>query len=204
MPGVIALDLETVPLVDSPNFSDPEHWEIFAVALAHRPAHGANIDVSVKIRTEAGLNAEKKLLTNMCGWVELRGPDRIISYNGGDYDLPILRERGNGRVESLLNQTTHEDVLTHVRDRSKDGESCTLNAALDRHDLSNPAVQFEGKRISGEDMPRMARAVWGDLVSGERREEVLRCVEMYAASDVRPLIELYDRLTHHPGSDSAP
>lgn len=202
MPGVVALDLETVPLVDSPNFSNPEHWEIFAVALAHRPEPGSAIDADVLIRTEAGLNAEKKLLTNMCGWIELRDPSKIITYNGEDYDLPILRERGGGRVASLINQTQHEDVLAHVRDRARDEESCTLDAALERHGLDNPGVQFEGTEIGGEDMPRFARAIWGGLVSGERREEVLRCVEMYAASDVRPLVELYDRVTHYPSPGS--
>lgn len=202
MPGVVALDLETVPLVDSPNLSDPSHWEIFAVALAYRPRPGTNIDVSVKILTEAGLNAEKKLLTEMCGWVELRDPDCIITFNGENYDLPILRERGGGRVESLLNQTTHNDVYRHVKDRARENESCSLDAVLDRHDLQNPGVQFEGEIISGEDMPRFARAIWGDMVGGERKRELLRCVEFYASSDIRPLIELWDRLTHYPGPDS--
>lgn len=204
MPGTVALDLETVPLVDEPGFQNPEHWEIFAVALAHRSNPGATIEASVKIRERAGTDFERRLLSEMCGWIELRDPDRLITYNGENYDIPILRERSGGRTESLINQTPHEDVYNHVRDKASEGESCSLDAALDRHDIEAPDVEFEGEKIDGADMPRFARALWSDLVSGDRREEVLRVVEWYAASDVRPLIELYDRLTNYPGPDGAP
>lgn len=199
MPGVVAVDLETVPLTNEPDFQDATDWEIFAIALAHRNEPGGNIEADVLIRERPGIEYEKRLLTEMCGWVERRDPGELITYNGESYDLPIIRERSTGRSESLINQTTHIDVYRHVLDRASETESCSLDAALDRHDLPNPDVEFEGEEITGEDMPRLARALWNGLVEGERREEVLKVVEWYAASDVEPLVRLHDKLTNYPG-----
>jgi len=45
----IAIDIETIPLVNDPDFQNPEHWTVFAVALGHAPPHG-DTNVTVLFR----------------------------------------------------------------------------------------------------------------------------------------------------------
>ncbi|MFB6083936.1 MAG: ribonuclease H-like domain-containing protein [Halorientalis sp.] len=196
--SIVALDLETVPTVKDPDFGDPSHWEIFCIGLAHRSARG-NVEAEVLIRETGSLEEEEKILDRMCRWCDLRGAQKILTYNGKSYDYPILRHRGGGRVKELLEQTKHIDLYELVYDRASEGESCSLDAALDRHGIDvGTAVEFEGQQFTGEDMPRVARALWNELVTGERRRKVLRAAEWYAMSDVRPLFDLHDTLVEKP------
>lgn len=198
MSNVVALDLETVPTVQEPDFQNASDWEIFAVGLAHRSSRG-NVEAEVLIRQTGSLEEEEIILDKMCRWCDLRGAEKILTYNGANYDYPILRERGGGRVDELLTQTTHVDLYELVYDRASEVESCSLDAALDRHGIDvGTAVEFEGQQFTGEDMPRVARSLWEGLVSGERREELLRAIEWYSMSDVRPLFDLYDELIRKP------
>jgi hypothetical protein len=123
----IAVDVETVALVEDPDFRTPAHWRPFAIALGYAPGDGrGGPDLEVLFRDGDGLEAEDAFLTEALDWIADRsdGVDReLLTYNGDGYDLPILNHRaseiGGGRTESdvaerltdLLESCTHTDLI---------------------------------------------------------------------------------------------
>ena len=201
-----ALDIETIPVVDDPDFDDPSHWIPFAVALGHRGADMTNPDVDVLFRTESSIEAEAQLMTDTIDWIADRsdGRDReILTYNGESYDIPIIKHRAGEirndepganiceRLKLLLDSSVHVDLILEMRER--EGHWVSLDDALCQHSIETDDPEFMGDKVTGADMPSMGRELLAnrpDGVNDDLRDAVYR----YASSDVAPLFDLHDQL----------
>jgi DNA polymerase elongation subunit (family B) len=198
----VALDIETIATVDNPDFNDPTHWIPFAVALGYCGCRG-NPKVDVLFRRDATLDAEAELLHRTVDWIAARsGSNRdILTFNGESYDFPILQHRATAISESkpqgslderlslLRSTSTHVDLLDTLRDDR--GYRMSLDDALDEYEVevdANPT--WNGEKVTGAHMPDMGLEILSDRDTRELRDVVRR----YAASDVRPLFALDDRL----------
>ena len=198
----VALDIETIPLVDDPDFSDPSHWSPFAVALGHQPSTSADIEVEVLFRSDSTAESEAKLYHNMINWIAERTGDsrELVTFNGTDYDLPILKHRSYRvpeldtrgsvveRLYLLLQTSDHVDLMQDMVDLK--GYHVSLDDSLAMHGIECDEPTWNGEKITGGHMPEMGLELLSNGSNTELREKVHR----YAASDVEPLFELHDRL----------
>jgi predicted PolB exonuclease-like 3'-5' exonuclease len=204
-----ALDIETIPLTNDPDFDDPTDWTVFAVALGHQTdASGAgDLDVAVLFRQTDSIGAENRLLQDVLDWIAERTrrgePRELLTYNGSSYDLPILQERarrarrldprGNivERLVLFFGSTDHVDLIQIMR--AERGRWVSLDDALDMHGIVADEPCWMGEKITGADMPSMGR----ELIANRRpgvNEELREAVRRYASSDVAPLFELHDKI----------
>lgn len=198
----IALDIETIPTCDEPDFSDPSHWIPFCIALGHRDETG-DVDVDVLFREDSTVESEAQLLDRTIDWIAQRtgNADReLVTYNGSSYDFPILKHRAYSiddtgpernvtqRLYLLLQTSEHVDLMEDMID--KRGYHVSLDDALDEHDISAEEATWMDKKVTGADMPSMGLELLSDRPDDELRDAVRR----YAASDVQPLFELCDKL----------
>lgn len=203
---LIALDIETIPLEKDPNFDNPEHWAIFAVALGHYSERTSTV-VDVLFRDNPGLHAERVLLNNMIDWIAERthGKARtILSYNGKSYDLPILQYRAyeldeaitdsnlTERLNLLMETSHHTDLIKDMKDRK--GYYVSLDDALDEFSIKADEPEWLGKKITGADMPSMGLELLAERAPSAN-DDLREAVRRYASSDVAPLFELYDELS---------
>ena len=207
--GRFALDIETIPLVDDPDFRTPAHWRPFAIALGHDPGDGRGAtEVDVFFREDDSLDAEEAFLTGALDWIADRsdGPDHeLLTYNGDGYDLPILNHRaseiGERRTESdvveqfvhLVESNTHTDLIQRMKARN--GYFVSLDDALAEFSIEADAPTWLGSEVTGADMPSMGAKLLESGPNDDLRDVVYR----YAASDVEPLFELHDELLADPG-----
>lgn len=198
----IALDIETVPVVDDPDFGEPSDWRVFAIVLGHEHTHG--IDVDVLFRRGEGVAVEHELYTRSLDWIETRiGSDEsceILTYNGSNYDLPILEHRIDRldntlecglstRVNRLANRATHTDLLDMVI--ASQGYRMPIDDLLAMLMIDYDTVRWpDGRKVVGEDM----LDVGPDILGGQIDDETLEVARRYAASDVRPLFRAHDVL----------
>lgn len=198
----IAIDIETIPLVNDPDFQNPEHWTVFAVALGHAPPHG-DTNVTVLFRNTPTLTAEGELINDTIDWIADRTDSgrTILSYNGNNYDLPVLRHRASRiddvdsgmsvsrRLALLLDTSNHVDLIQDMKDRK--GDWVSLDDALEIHQITADEPEWMGSKVTGAEMPSMGI----ELLSDRPNTDLRRVVERYAASDVDPLFELHEKLT---------
>jgi len=196
----IALDLETIPLVDEPDFADPSHWTVFAAALGY--SDGEATEVDVLFRESHTLTAEAALINDAIDWIaERAGSNRVIlTYNGESYDIPVLQHRAeriddvepevnvSERLGLLLDTSQHVDLIEDMREL--EGDWVSLDDALDSHDITADTPTWMGEPVTGSDMPSMGLELLTDRDNTELREAVRR----YASSDVKPLFELHKEL----------
>lgn len=197
----VALDIETIPLVNEPDFQNPEHWTVFAVALGHSPPHG-NHSVTVLFRDNPTLTAEGQLITDTIDWIadQTNSGRTILTYNGLNYDIPILKHRASRidtvdpgeniaeRLNLLLDTSDHVDLIQSMKECEESWVS--LDDALELHDIAADEPEWKGAKVTGADMPAMGLELLTDRPNSDLRETVRR----YAASDVAPLIDLHDTL----------
>lgn len=196
----IALDIETIPLETDPDFDDPSHWTVFAIALGHK-APGSDIVVDVLFRDSEHFNAERDLINRMIDWVADRtnGEARtLITYNGDSYDLPILKHRATTlddeipdsnlaeRLYMMLETSLHTDLIQDIKQQK--GYYVSLDDALDEFSIDADEPKWMGSTVTGSDMPSMGL----ELVSGRANDGLRDTVRRYAASDVEPLFRLYE------------
>ncbi|MCQ4335011.1 ribonuclease H-like domain-containing protein [Natronomonas sp. F2-12] len=198
----IAIDIETIPLVNDPDFQNPEHWTVFAVALGHAPPHG-DTNVTVLFRNTPTLTAEGELINDTIDWIADRTDSgrTILSYNGNNYDLPVLRHRASRiddvdsgmsvsrRLALLLDTSNHVDLIQDMKDRK--GDWVSLDDALEIHQITADEPEWMGSKVTGAEMPSMGI----ELLSDRPNTDLRRVVKRYAASDVDPLFELHEKLT---------
>jgi DNA polymerase elongation subunit (family B) len=200
--NLIALDIETIPLKQDPDFDSPKDWTIFAVALGHK-APGSDVTVDVLFRDSPHFNAERELLNDVIDWVADRtnGEARtLITYNGDSYDFPILRHRAYvlddespdsnvaERLYMMLETSMHTDLIQLVKDQK--GYYVSLDDTLAEHNIDADEPEWLGKPVEGSDMPSMGL----ELISGRANDELRETVYRYAASDVEPLFDLHTEL----------
>jgi len=198
----IALDIETIPLETDPDFDDPSHWTVFAVALGHK-APDSDLVVDVLFRDSVHFNAERDLINRMIDWVADRtnGEARtLITYNGDSYDFPILRHRTcvlddefpdsnvAERLCMMLETSMHTDLIQSMKDRK--GYYVSLEDSLEEFDISYDEPEWLGSTVTGADMPSMGL----EVISGRANPELRETVYSYAASDVKPLFQLHQSL----------
>jgi hypothetical protein len=198
----IAIDIETIPLVNDPDFQNPEHWTVFAVALGHAPPHG-DTNVTVLFRNTPTLTAEGELINDTIDWIADRTDSgrTILTYNGNNYDLPVLRHRASRiddvdsgmsvsrRLTLLLDTSNHVDLIQDMKDWK--GDWVSLDDALEIHQITADEPEWMGSKVTGAEMPSMGI----ELLSDRPNADLRRVVERYAASDVDPLFELHEKLT---------
>jgi hypothetical protein len=197
----ITIDIETIPLVNGPDFQNPEHWTVFAVALGHAPPQG-DTNVTVLFRDNPTLTAEGELINDTIDWIADRTDSgrTILTYNGNNYDLPVLKHRASRiddvdsgmsvskRLNLLLDTSNHVDLIQEMKDRK--GDWVSLDDALEIHQITADEPEWMGSKVTGDDMPSMGIELLTDRPNADLREAVRR----YAASDVAPLFELRDSL----------
>jgi hypothetical protein len=198
----VALDIETIATVDSPDFEDPAHWIPFAIATGYRSPDG-EIDVDVLFRDDCTAAAEARLLDEGLDWIAERTPAdsrEILTYNGNSYDLPILQHRATElsnhepqvrlpeRLDLLLDSTPHTDLIEIMRERR--GHWVSLDDALADHGIDAETVEWNGEKVTGADMLDMGL----QLIRDDAPDGLRDVVHRYAASDVRPLFRLDDAL----------
>lgn len=199
----VALDLETIALVDDPSFDNPEHWTIFAVATGFAPDPTSEPVVEVFFREDSTLQAEADLINETIDWIAAKcnsGPRILITYNGEGYDLPLLRHRISviddsvseasitQRVNFFLGTSEHADLIQDVKEI--EGYYRSLDDTLKKYNIESDSPTWMGKEVTGADMPSFGLELLSDQPNQDLREVTYR----YAASDVKPLFELYDEL----------
>lgn len=117
---------------------------------------------------------------------ELDQADGVATFNGGSFDLPILRTRWvMARMPGELSDAPHVDLLTLVR-------------ALYRHRLENCTLRFVEQRVLGyerdDPLPSalVPEAYFGYLREGSR--EFLEAALEHNRLDVISLVHLHSRL----------
>lgn len=200
----VALDIETISTVDEPDFSNPEHWLPFGIAVGYTDASMESPDVRVVFRSDSSIAAEGRMLDDVFDWIDDRtGPGsspELVTYNGESYDVPILKHRayridGAGcdvnathRLYLLLKTCEHVDLMQDMIDAKS--YHVSLDDALAEHDIDADTPRWMGEKVTGSDMPEMGLELISDSDSPDLRDAVRR----YAASDVAPLFELHDDL----------
>jgi hypothetical protein len=93
--GTLALDIETVSAVPESevDLDDSETLELLCVAVGYRDRPGGHVESEVLFREGTDDRSELELYADLCDWIESRGPDRLLTYSGSDFDLPHLRTR---------------------------------------------------------------------------------------------------------------
>lgn len=199
-PGMplIALDIETIHIVDNPDFSNPEHWIPFCVAVGFCDRSGS-IETDVIFREDGTLDAERQLLLSVADWIEERVSRQgrvLLTYNGRAYDMPVLEHRARKcGVYDRLDGTVIDDTLRHTDLMEvmvdKHGSHVSLDAALNefRIEVNDDGAEWLGKELSGADMPDLGL----ELLSSDPDPELVEAVATYAKSDVEPLFELAEK-----------
>lgn len=202
-----SIDIETVSTVTDPDFTEPTHWLPFAIALGHQLEGMEEPDVVVVFREDPGLAAEHRMLSNCLDWiarnVERREERVLLTYNGDGYDLPILKHRAemldreiesnlSDRLSLFLNGSRHVDLIQEMKER--EGYWVSLDDALSMHDIEYDRVEWLDREVSGKDMLSFGLELMTDRPNDDLKEVTRR----YAASDVRPLFSLHDRLRATP------
>jgi len=126
--GRFALDIETVsPSLDRyerpPDFQDPEHFELLAVALGHEGPDGER-ETEVLYRETSDADGELDLVDRTWEWITERPGDICLTYGGEGFDFVHLVGRAEAamgerpgrtgpyqRISTLLQEDlTHDDI----------------------------------------------------------------------------------------------
>ena len=205
MTRALAVDIETVPTTDGVDFDDPTAWAIFAIAVGFRSGHASPVQSTVFVRDGDTRRDERKLLAQLTNWVRDRDPiDAVLTYNGGEFDLPVIAERADAVMRSdVYHEGTlsfalydaldvpHRDLFVEVREGMAGDEKWpTLDEALAERGIRTSEPKLDGEPVVGMDMPDLGRSVLDGSITAKEREAVVQ----YAEADVRPLFELADAL----------
>jgi len=126
--GRFALDIETIsPSLDRyerpPDFQDPEHFELLAVALGYEGPDGER-ETEMLYRETSDAEGELDLVGRTCEWIVERPGELCLTYGGERFDFVHLVGRAEaaaaecpGRAESsqristlLAEDLTHDDI----------------------------------------------------------------------------------------------
>lgn len=201
---LLALDIETMPVVDDPDFNAPSHWRVLAIALGSVSPRTEQ-QTTVLLRRSDSKTAEAMLIDRAIMWLQARNASTLVTYNGSTFDLPILRHRAQAtmpsvrfdtsvskRLNSMLDAATHRDLFRELRRRR--GENApwlSLEDACYEYDIEITSARYEREIVNGSDVPRLGAKILDVATDSADEERVLR---EYASEDVRPLIQLAQKI----------
>lgn len=198
--SLLAIDIETMPVVDDPDFQDPSHWRVLAIALGS-VAPTTEQQTAVLLRRSDSQHAEAMLLDRAIRWLKARDASTICTYNGSRFDFPILRHRARktippdikfqtsvaSRLDRMLNDHAHRDLFQEICNLDNPSTWLSLEDACHEHDIELSSARYEKKIVTGGDVPRLGAKILDVATDSGEEEQVLRD---YATEDVRPLLEL--------------
>lgn len=202
---LLSLDIETMPTVEDPDFTDPSDWRVLAIALGSRSA-SSDRQTTVLMRRSDTKWAEYMLIDRAIEWLQARNAWTICTYNGKTYDLPILRHRAQetmpihlqfdtsapSRLDRALDAATHRDLFREIRAQQRENAPwLSLEDACHKHDIEISSTRYEREVVTGADIPRIGAKILDIETNSKEEEQTLR---EYASEDVRPLMELADAL----------
>lgn len=201
---LLAIDIETMPTVDDPDFDDPSHWRVFAIALGS-VSNSTELQTTVMVRKSDTQWAEYILISRAIEWLQARGGWTLVTYNGSSFDFPILRHRARAtmpqvkvdtsalsRLERALDAAVHRDLFVELRERRGErAKWLSLEEACHKHDIAVSSARHNRTVVTGEDMPRLGARILDVSLDSSEAEQAVR---EYASEDVRPLLELAQKL----------
>lgn len=195
-----ALDIEAINTVSPPEFDNPAGWDPFAIGMSHLPENASDSPETDVIFREGDTPEDlQTLLEGAITWLHERAtPDEALyTYNGTDFDLPILKECAlelsakppyaptSQRLQALLSLLDHRDLFDDMAaELDEDERWMSLDAC---YEANGVAVHSPPDAPTGADMPAMGREI---LEGGEPSERTKRRVRPYVVSDVAPLFDL--------------
>ena len=221
--GTLAIDIETASPEKEPSkqehFRNTSYFELVAVALGYND--GKETETEVLFR-EGGWELEHtaRVLESMLSWCEGRDIEKVITYNGNDFDLIHLRNWAqsldqNGvavdmseRVDSLF--TRHRDLaelsFDKYRDRISGGGTSferickwedidVVETKYADYDLHESVYAEYGSKVEGWHIGESLGEMYVNLrASGATDTKTYRQLEQmlveYATGDIIPLFEL--------------
>ncbi|MFP9192773.1 ribonuclease H-like domain-containing protein [Natrialbaceae archaeon A-CW1-1] len=199
----LALDIETVPTVTDPSFDDPSDWKPFCLTVGYQSGCGESVETEVLLRQGSTFRYERLMFDDFFDWVcdrhDTSNRIELVTYNGQNYDIPILKDRAYkiaGELDSdtidrlylLLQACDHADLILDLK--ANLGYFCSLDDALAMHNIEADAPMWNGSKVTGKDMLSMGEKI----MQGKASDELIEAVRRYAASDVRPLFNLHDKI----------
>ncbi|WP_135304211.1 3'-5' exonuclease family protein [Haloarcula amylovorans] len=213
--GTIALDIETIsPHLDSGDdvdFLDSRDFRLLAIGVGYRETPHSDIETDVLWREETRSGDEYRLLCELGDWANQRIYDKILTFNGVNFDERHLRGRAAVLAEELGDMGV-PDVVHHIwegghhRDLMHDitrshGHRMSLDDAVEEHCGYRPAsVSWDGETIENGDIPALGEDLLAyhtglSDMSDERATHLRDVLETYVVEDIKPLFDLYDALS---------
>ena len=211
-----ALDIEAINTVSPPEFDNPAGWDPFAIGLSYLDESAPDSTETVVLFREGDTPEDlQRLLERAITWLHKRAtPDEALyTYNGTDFDLPILKECAlelgakppyaptARRLHALLSLLDHRDLFDDMISELSEGDRwLSLDACYEAHGV---AVHSPPDAPTGADMPAMGRKI---IAGGKDANRVKHRVRPYVVADVAPLFDLaaqYGHGTPAPGTHLA-
>ncbi|WP_226006067.1 hypothetical protein [Natrinema salinisoli] len=222
--GRFAFDIETInPQLEagrSPDFQNPDHFELFSLCCAQQPEPGAEIDYDVFFREGRGPASELDLIDRAIEWFESRAGESIITYNGEYFDFVQFEGRARvasetlgaregvvDRVAALLDELESDDLKGESWECF--GEYTRFEETCERCDVDVPRTMLSEFDIDTERYHEhrdttdalKPHFVGGDVpVAGERYLDLLEA----GATETKTFRELERMLTHYATTDVVP
>lgn len=210
-----ALDIEAINTVTPAKFDNPAGWDPFAIGLAYLDENAADCPETAVLFREGDTPSDlKTLLERAITWLHERAtPDEALyTYNGGKFDLPILKECAlelsakppyeatARRLHAILSLLDHRDLFDDMAAGLPEGERwLSLDACYEAHGV---AVHSPSDAPTGADMPAMGRKI---IAGGKDADRLKRRVRPYVVADVAPLFDLAAKYGHGtPAPDTHP
>lgn len=220
--GTVAIDIETIsPGVDEStevDFLNSREFELLCVGLGYRATPTSEPELEVLWRPGIDTGDEYQLLARFAEWLAEHPVDKILTYNGTDFDIRHLRGRASiisdeVRDPSLpellhreLTVPTHRDLMHDVI--RKHGHRLSLEDAVEAHVGERPPdTRWRGELISNSDIPSLGEE-WlthrSGLVQLDHAENLKATLEEYVNADIDPLFSLADVFDgrEHPETES--
>lgn len=203
--SAIAIDIETIYSdVRNPNPQNPDHLELLCIGVGHRRSPNDPVETHVLFRRNLTPQSELELLYRLYEWVRTHLSDYLLTYNGTKFDLLHLRgradraERAAGvsldtreKINIITEMHNHWDLFETARELYDEWPK--LEEVCDRFDIEIPDTYYNGEIVENSLIPELGR----DFLESSGDEKKVQGVLIdYTVSDIAPLFELADHLSH--------
>ncbi|SDK25677.1 hypothetical protein [Natronorubrum texcoconense] len=222
--GRFAFDIETInPQLEAdrkPDFQNPDQFELFSLCCAYQPDPDAPIEHEVFVREGRGPAAELDLVERTVDWLDARGGESILTYNGEYFDFVQFEGRAriasealefrhdlSDRVASFLESTESDDLRIDAWDCF--GEYTSFEEACEHCGIEVPRTMLEAYEIDTDAYAAHRDTldamkpyfVGADVpVVGERYLDLLEA----GATETKTFAELHSMLEHYAVTDVVP